>query len=161
MVSEDSKFHNFANSLFFFCWLKLGLVFWTRLGDPSVRQSPKGVYVCPFLGQMPFVWSTFNFLHISQWITLPSYSSLGLYSFCNNLLHSLIMQLMVSSLSSHRLHLLFCCVLSILPLILLVFMALFCAAIKRDSISLLKFPFLSQVHILSREMLFISHLKRP
>ena len=43
-----------------------------------------------------FVWS--NFLHISQWITLPTQSCLVLYSFCANLLHSLIMWLMVSSL---------------------------------------------------------------
>ena len=40
-------------------------------------------------------------------------------------------------------------------------MALFCAAIRRDSVSLLKFLFLSHVHVLSSEMLFISHLKRP
>ena len=35
-----------------FCWLLLGLVFWPRLGDPCVCQSPKGVYVCYFLGQV-------------------------------------------------------------------------------------------------------------
>ena len=39
-------------------------------------------------------------------------------------------------------------------------MALFCAAIKRDYVSLLKLPFLSHVLVLSGEMLFISHLKR-
>ena len=61
-----------------------------------------------------FVWSNWNFLHISQWITLPTQSCLALYSFCANLLHSLIMWLIVSSLSPHSLHLLFCCVLSIL-----------------------------------------------
>ena len=38
-----------------------------------------------------FVWSNLNFLHISQWITLPTQSCLVLYSFCANLLHSLIM----------------------------------------------------------------------
>ena len=38
-----------------------------------------------------FVWSNLNFLHISQWITLPTQSCLALYSFCANLLHSLIM----------------------------------------------------------------------
>ena len=36
----------------FFCWLLLGLVFWSRLGDPCVCQSPTGVYVCYFLGQV-------------------------------------------------------------------------------------------------------------
>ena len=76
-----------------------------------------------------FVWSNWNFLHISQWTTLPTQSCLALYSFCANLLHSLIMWLIVSSLSPHSLHLLFCCVLSILALIWLVLMALSCAAI--------------------------------
>ena len=101
-------------------------------------------------------WSNLNFLHISQWITLPtqSYSSA-------NLPHPLIMWLMVSSLSLHSLHLLFCCVLSILALIWLVLMALFCAAIRRDSVSLLMFPFLSPVQVLTCEMLFISRLKCP
>ena len=54
-----------------------------------------------------FVWSNLNFLYISQWITLPTQSCLVLYSFYANLLHSLIMWLMVSSPSPHRLHLLF------------------------------------------------------
>ena len=72
-----------------------------------------------------FVWANLHFLHIPQWITLPTQSCLALYSFCANLLHSLIMWLMVSSLSSHSLHLLFCCVLYILALIWLVLMALF------------------------------------
>ena len=88
------------------------------------------------------VWSNWNFVHISQWITLPTQSCFTLYS-CANLLHSLIIWLIVSSLSPHSLHLLFCCVLSILALIWLVFMALSCAAIMRDSVSLLRFPFLS------------------
>ena len=38
--------------LFFCCWLLFGLVFWPRLGDPCVCQSPIGVYVCHFLGQV-------------------------------------------------------------------------------------------------------------
>ena len=50
------------------------------------------------------VWSNWNFLHISQWITLPTQPCLALYSFCANLLHSLIMWLIVSSLSLHSLH---------------------------------------------------------
>ena len=65
---------------------------------------------------------------------------LVLYSFCANFLHSLIKWLIVSSLSPHSLHLLFCWVLSILALIWLVLMELFCAAIRRDSVSLLTFP---------------------
>ena len=80
-----------------------------------------------------FVWSNWNFLHISQWITLPTQLCLALYSFCANLLDSLIMWMIVSSLSPHNLHLLFCWVLSILALIWLVLMALSCAAIRIDS----------------------------
>ena len=71
-----------------------------------------------------FVWSNLNFLHISQWISLPTQSCLVLYSFCANLQHSLIMWLMVSSLSPHSLYLLFCCVLSILASIWLVLIRL-------------------------------------
>ena len=51
------------------------------------------------------------------------------------------MWLIVSSKSPHNPHLLFCCVVSILALIRLVLMALFCATIRRDSISLLRFFF--------------------
>ena len=57
VVSRDSKVDNFASSLFY--WLLLGLVFWPRLGDLCVCQSPIGVYVCHFLGQVlgyyPFI----------------------------------------------------------------------------------------------------------
>ena len=41
MVNRSSKVDNFANSLF-----------WPRLGYPCVCQSPIGVYVCHFLGQV-------------------------------------------------------------------------------------------------------------
>ena len=106
-----------------------------------------------------FVWSNLNFLHNSQWITLPTQSCLVLYSFGDNLLHSIIMWLVVLSLSIHNLYLLFYCVLSILALIWLVLMAWFCAAIKRDTVSLLKFPFLSHIYAFSWEMSLVSHLK--
>ena len=36
----------------FFCWLLEGLVFRSRLGDPFAYQSPTGVCVCHFLGQV-------------------------------------------------------------------------------------------------------------
>ena len=102
-----------------------------------------------------FSRANLNFLPISQWITLSTQSCLVLYSFWANFLNPLIMWLIVSSLSPH---LPFCCVLSILALIWLVLTALFCAAIRRDSVFLLKFPFLSHVQVLSCEMLFISRL---
>ena len=108
-----------------------------------------------------FVWSNWNFLHISQWITLPTQSCHAVYSFCANLLHSLIMWLIVSSLSPHSLHLLFYCVLSILVLIWLVLMALSYAAIRRDSVSLLRSPFLIHVQVFWCEMLYSWRLKRP
>ena len=38
-----------------------------------------------------FIWSNLNFLHNSQWITMPTQSCLTLYSFFTNLLHSFIM----------------------------------------------------------------------
>ena len=107
------------------------------------------------------VWSNLNFLQIFQWITLPTQSCLALYSFCANLLRSLIRWLMVSSLPPHSLHLLFCWVLSILTLIWLVLTALSCTALRRDSVSLIRFPFLSQVQVFWCEMLFIRRLKRP
>ena len=50
VVSRDSKVYNFATSLF--RWLLFGLVFWPKLGDPCVSQSPIGVYVCYFQWQV-------------------------------------------------------------------------------------------------------------
>ena len=68
---------------------------------------------------------------------LPVVSRLIL--FWDTLWHSLIMSLIVLSLSSHTLHLVFCCALSIFAFIWLVLMALFCAAFRRDSVSLSSF----------------------
>ena len=110
-----------------------------------------------------FVWSNLNFLLNSLLITLPPppQSCLVLYFFYANLLHSLIMWFMDSSTSPHNLHLLFCCALSILALIWLVLMPLFCAFIRRGSVSLLIFPFLSHIHVFSCEISLVSRLKRP
>ena len=148
-------------SSFFFCWLWQGLVV---LSDLFVSQNPR---TCLILQDRfglciyhLFVWSNYNFLHISLWIIFPAQSRLVLYSFCTNLLHSLIMWLIVSSLSPHNLDLLFCCVLSILAFMWLVLMALFWVAIRRDSVSLLRFPFFTHVHVFSCEMSLVSHLKR-
>ena len=77
-----------------------------------------------------------------------------------DLLHSLIMWLIISSLSPHSLHLLFCWVFSILTLIWLVLMALFCATIRRYSVSLLMFPFLSHVQVFSFFFSFLFHTLR-
>ena len=129
VVRRDSKVDNFADSLFLLLIImRSGLlagIKWSVCMVKSYRslcesfsRTGAGLGIYHLL-----VWSNWNFLHISQWITLTTQSCLALYSFCANLLHSLIMWLMVSSLSPHSLHLLFCCVLSILALIWLVLMA--------------------------------------
>ena len=170
VVSRDSKVDYFASSLlfFFFFWIiiKSGLlagIRWSVFMLKSHRSlcvafSRTGAGLCIY---HLLLWSNLSFLHISQWITLSTQSCLTLYSLCANLLHSLIIWLMVSSLSPHSLHLLFCWILSILALIWLILMVLFCAAIRRDSVSLLKFPFLSHVQVLTSEILFISRLNCP
>ena len=108
-----------------------------------------------------FLWSNLNFLHISQWITLPTLSSLVLYSFFANLLHSLIMWLIVSSLSSYNIHLLFCCVLIYSRFdVIGSYGVVLCCYSERICFAL-KASFLSQIQVLSSEMLFISRLKRP
>ena len=106
-----------------------------------------------------FVWPNLNFLHNSQWIAFPTQSCLVLYSFCASLLHSFIMGWIVSSLSQHNLHLLFCCFLSIFASTSLVLTVLFYAAIRRDSVSLFRLPFLSHVHVFSREISLVCRLK--
>ena len=116
VVRWDSEVDNFTNFLFFFFFLLIimrsGLlagIRWSVCMLKSQRSlcesfSRTGAGLCIY---HLFVWSNWNFLHISQWITLPTQSCLALYSFCSNLLHSLIMWLIVSSLSPHSLHLLF------------------------------------------------------
>ena len=79
-----------------------------RLGDPFISQNPRSFYVSFFRTDSRlciyhlFLWSNFSLLHSSQWITLPTRSFLVLYSFCDNLLYSLNMSLIVSSLSPHN-----------------------------------------------------------
>ena len=62
------------------------------------------------------------------------------------------------SFSPHYLHLLFCFVLSIS---LLVLMTLFCAALRRNSISNIRFPFRFLIQALSCEISPVSRLKCP
>ena len=163
-------FHSFFNSLarssnlqvlfFLFIIIRSGLLAEIRW---SVWMSKSHRSLCVSFSRTDaglciyylFVGSNLNFLHISQGITLPTQSCRVLYSYYANLLHSFVMWLMISSLSPHNLHLLFCCVLSILALIWLILMALFYAAIRRDSVSLLKFPFLSHVQVSSVRCLLV------
>ena len=105
----------------------------------------------PFVRMLKFKFlAQFPVDHLAH----PIMSSLIL--FCTNFLHSLIMWLIISSLSSHNQHLIFCCVSSILALRWLV---LLWAALRRNSVSLLKFPFLSHVHVFLGEISLDSRLK--
>ena len=112
VVSRDSKVDYFANSLFFFFLFFLLIIItsgllvrirWSVCMLKSHRSlcvafSRTGAGLCIY---HLLVWSNLNFLHISQWITLPTQSCLALYSLCANLLHSPIIWLIVSSLSPH------------------------------------------------------------
>ena len=101
-----------------------------------------------------FQWSNLNYFHNSLWITLPIQSFLVSYSLCANLLQSIIMWFILSSLSPSpfMLRLVYFC-------FKIVLMALFCAAIRRDSVFLLRFPFLNHIQVFSCEILLICHLK--
>ena len=157
MVHWYSKGHNSGNSLFLLIiiWsVRLVRIRWSGCTSKFHRS------LCILFSRKDFgliiyylfVWSNFNFLHNSQWINLPTQLCQVLYSFCTNF---------VSSPSPHNLHLPFYCIFSIIALIRLVLMALFCTDIWRDSVSLLRFPFISHVHVFSYEMSFVSRFKRP
>ena len=88
-------------------------------------------------------------------------SCLFLYSLCANLLHSLIIRLIISSLSPYNLLLIFCCVLSIFTFILLALIALFCAAIRRDSFSFEGFSFRCYIQVFSCAISPVCFLKYP
>ena len=105
VVHQDSKVDNFADCLYFLLIImRSGLLAGIRWSvcilksHRSLRESfsRTGASLCMY---HLFVWSNWNFLQISQWTTLPTKSCLALYFFCANLLHSLIMRLIVSSLS--------------------------------------------------------------
>ena len=108
-----------------------------RIFCVSFSWTDSGLCISHFV-----VWSNLNFLHNSQWITLAIQSCLVLYSFCSDWSFSLYY------------HITYLAILSFASYLFLVLMALFCAAIRRDSVSLLRFPFLSPVQVSSYE---ISH----
>ena len=92
VFSRNNKVHNFAISLFFFfdyCMV------WSSGRDLVIRLYLKipVEFVRVILQDRCWVVYLFvlHFLHNSQWVTLPIQSCLELYSFCANLLHSLIM----------------------------------------------------------------------
>ena len=68
----------------------------------SFSMTDSGLCICHL-----FVWSNLNFLHNSLWISLPTQSYLVVYSLFVNLVHSLIMWFIVTSLSPYNIHMLF------------------------------------------------------
>ena len=98
-------------------------------------------------------------MHDSQRITFPTQLCLVLGSFCTNLLHSFIMWLIVLFLSPLNQHLLFCCCVYFCFHIVLI--VLFCAAIRRDSVSILRFFFLSHDQVFLCDILLVCRLKCP
>ena len=111
--------------LFFFCLLtitrsgRLAEIRWSVYISKSQRSFPVSFFrtdsrVCIY---HEFFRPNFNFLHYFQWTNFPTHSCQVSYSFCVNLLHSLIIRFVVSSLSRQNLHLIFCCVLSIFGLV--------------------------------------------
>ena len=104
VVRRDSKVDNFAESLFLLIIIRSGLlagIRWSVCMLKSHRSlcvsfSRTGAGLCIY---HLFIWSNWDFLHISQWITLPTQSCVALYSFCINLLHSLLLLLLIFHLS--------------------------------------------------------------
>ena len=99
--------------IYFFFLLLLTIIGSGCLAEMFVSQNHKDFSRLIFLDGIwvvhtQFAWSDFNFLHIFWWITLPTKSWQVLYSVCVNLFHLLTMQLIISCLSTHNLHLFIC-----------------------------------------------------
>ena len=127
-------------------------MFWPRLGD----QSLKGIHVCYSLGQMlGCAYTICSYVQIKFLAHLPV--DHHAYPVVSSLIHLCLFAAFTYygfvSITTN-LYLLFCCVLSIFALKWLVLKVLFCAAISKDSVSLLKFSFLSHVQVFSCEILF-------
>ena len=100
-----------------------------------------------------FVCSNSDFLHNSQGITLPTQSCLVLNSY---MLICCIHLLCDWSFRLYR-HIVY--IGYFVASCLFLHMALFCATIKRDLVSLVRFPFLSHVQIFSCEISLVCRLK--
>ena len=97
VASRDNNVYNLASSLFLLLiTITSGLLVvirWSVCMSKSHRSlgmsfSRTATGLCIY---HLFVWSNLNFLHMFERIALPTQLCLILYSFCANLLHSLIM----------------------------------------------------------------------
>ena len=90
-------------------------IFLALLPSPDIHSSFHLLLIVLFrdrkISENLFVWCDFNFIDNSLQMTFPSSFFLVVNFFCTDLLHSVIIWLIVSSLSPYNLHLLFCCVL--------------------------------------------------
>ena len=101
-AGRQSPLYGRFSSLSFFCRLSQGLVVWPRLDDSFVSQNPKEFCAFHFLGRILGCGYTIcSYGQITISCTIPSLSpspySRVLYSFCANLLHSLIIIIISSS----------------------------------------------------------------
>ena len=120
LYSLVSKVHNFVSFCFLFCFFLLLIVIssghraeirWSACMSKSHSNLCLILHIRCWVVHIPFLRMVkFKLLAQLPVDYFPHFtqSCLVLYSFCANLLHSLIMWLMVSSLSPHNLHLLFC-----------------------------------------------------
>ena len=162
VVCKDVKGHYSAGSLFW--WLLLSPVVWPMLGDQFVSLNPRKLCASHSLGWIPGCAHICSYDQISLSCTIPSrppYPPYRFKAYTLSVLRSFIMWLIVSSLSSHNLHLLFCCILSILALISPVLIALFCVAIRKDSVFLLRFHLSSPVLFCACKISLVRRLKSP
>ena len=126
MVYRDSKLHFSAGSLFFFFWLSLSLVVWSRLGDLFLSQNSREVCVShspgPILG---WANTTYSYGEIKIFAHFPlDHPS---HPVVSSLIIFFVLVCCICLLCDwsfflyhHNLHLLSCCVLSIFALIWLV-----------------------------------------
>ena len=98
IVHQKSQIHLVAIWFVLLINTRFGLLAW--ICDPFVSKSQRSLFVSFSRKNSGLcyyhlvVWSNFNLLHNSQWITFPTQSSLVLYSFCAGLLHLLIIILL-------------------------------------------------------------------
>ena len=94
---------------FFFFWLSLSLVMWSRLDNKFISENPREVCAFHFPGRV--LDCTYTICSHGQSPSPPSH--VLTYTLCEL---TYLMWLVVSSLSPHNLHVLFCSVFTILVL---------------------------------------------